>query len=76
VPAKVRDRIESVKELAIVPRVLRLPLARQYVGGEANLDALEAAGWVKPLIRRHKNTSYDVRQLDLAVDRANLNGWP
>jgi hypothetical protein len=63
-------------ELAIVPRVLRLPQARQYVGGEANLNSLTKAGWVKPLIQHSKNTSYDRKALDLAVDRANLDGWP
>ncbi len=63
-------------ELVITPRVLRLKQAQQYVGGEANLDALMAAGWVKPLIRHNKNTSFDIRTLDLAIDKANLGGWP
>ena len=66
----------KLAELVVVPRVLRLKTARQYVGGEANLDSLVRAGWVKPLIRHHKNTSFDIRDLDLAVDKAQLNGWP
>ena len=63
-------------KLVLVPRVLRLKEARQYVGGEANLKSLEKAGWVKALIKHNKNTSYDRQALDLAVDRANLDGWP
>ena len=63
-------------QLVITPRVLRLKQAQQYVGGEANLDSLMVVGWVKPLIQHKSNTSFDIRSLDLAVDRANLDGWP
>jgi hypothetical protein len=56
--------------------VLRLKQAEQYVGGQQNLKSLRKAGWVKPLIQHSSNTSFDVKALDAAVDRANLDGWP
>ncbi len=63
-------------ELVLLPRVLRLKQAEQYVGGQQNLKSLRKAGWVKPLIQHSSNTSFDVKALDAAVDRANLDGWP
>jgi len=63
-------------ELVLTPRVLRKKEAQQYVGGEANLKSLMKAGWLKPLRQHNKNTSYDIRALDLAIDKANLEGWP
>jgi len=58
------------------PRLLRLKQAEYYVGGQQNLKTLRRAGWVKPLIQHKGNTSFDIKTLDLAVDKANLNGWP
>ena len=63
-------------QLVVTPRILRKKAAQMYVGGEANLKSLIKAGWVKPLIQHNKNTSFDIRALDLAVDKANLSGWP
>ena len=63
-------------KFVLTPRVLRVKEAQQYVGGEANLNSLVDAGWVKPLRKHKSNTSYDRLALDLAVDRANLDGWP
>ncbi len=60
----------------VKPRVLRLEAAEHYVGGQQNLKRLREAGWVKPLIQHNANTSFDVRALDAAIDRAVLDGWP
>ncbi len=63
-------------KLTVAPRILRKEAAEEYVGGQQNLKSLREAGWVVPL-RMHKcNTSFDIRDLDRAVDRANLDGWP
>ena len=58
------------------PRLLRLRDAEVYCGGGANLKSLRDAGYVKPLVQRKSNTTFDVRDLDLAIDRAQLDGFP
>jgi hypothetical protein len=63
-------------QLIVPPRILRLKAAQMYVGGEANLRTLIKVGWVKPIIQHHKNTSFDIRDLDLAIDKAKLDGFP
>ncbi len=63
-------------ELSFQPRLLRLPHAEQYVGGEANLKRLREVGWIKPLVAHKSNTTFDRNDLDAAVDRAKLEGWP
>ena len=68
--------MSNTKEFAITPRVLRLKAAEHYVGGQQNLKTLRRLGWVKPLIQHKSNTSFDIRALDAAVDRAVLDGWP
>jgi hypothetical protein len=61
-------------ELKLVPRLLRLPLAEEYVGGQQTLKALRRKGWLKPIIEHKGNTSFDVRDLDRAVDRLQVEG--
>jgi hypothetical protein len=65
----------KAEELHFCPRVLRLPLAELYVGGQQNLRALVKAGWVAPLIKHKSNTSFDVQDLDHAIDRLKMVGW-
>ena len=58
-------------------RLLRVDAAGSYLGGEQNLKAAEQAGWIKPTIRHKGCTAYDRHDLDLAIDRAKLEGeWP
>ncbi len=61
-------------DLTFQPRLLRKPDAENYVGGRQNLIALKK--WVKPVVQHHSNTTYDVRDLDTAIDRAKREGWP
>ena len=61
-------------ELKLVPRLLRLPLAEDYVGGQQTLKALRGKGWLKPVIEHKGNTSFDIRDLDRAVDRLQVEG--
>jgi hypothetical protein len=68
--------MDQMKGRIVTPRLLRADDAAYYVGGENNLKALKKAGWVKPLIQHSRCTAYDVRDLDLAIDRAKLDGWP
>jgi hypothetical protein len=60
----------------ITPRLLRAEDAAYYVGGEGNLKRLKGAGWIKPLIQHKRCTAYDIKDLDVAIDRAKLDGWP
>jgi hypothetical protein len=66
----------AMKRTTITPRLLRSEDAAYYVGGENNLKRLKDVGWIRPLIQQNRCTAYDVRDLDLAVDRAQLSGWP
>jgi hypothetical protein len=64
----------KISELKVVPRLLRLPLAEEYVGGQQTLKAFRRKGWLKPIIEHKGNTSFDVRDLDRAVDRLQVEG--
>ena len=61
-------------DLKLVPRLLRLPLAEEHVGGQQTLKALRRKGWLKPVIEHKGNTSFDIRDLDRAVDRLQVEG--
>lgn len=61
-------------ELNIIPRLLRLPLAEEYVGGQQTLKAFRRAAWLKPVIEHKGNTSFDIRDLDRAIDRLQVEG--
>ena len=69
-------RFSMVAMMPSPPRVLKRAEAEEYVGGETHLDDLIEAKWVKPLIERHRDVSFDRAALDAAVDRAGLEGWP
>lgn len=58
-------------------RLIRLEAAAAYVAGEQNLKGAVQAGWFKPVVKHKGCTAYDVRDLDVAIDRAKLDGeWP
>ena len=61
-------------QLQLTPRLLRLPVAEEYVGGQQTLKAFRRKGWLKPVIEHKGNTSFDVRDLDRAVDRLQVEG--
>lgn len=63
-------------ELTLQPRLLRKDAAEVYVGGRRNLEALRLAKWIKPLIQHKANTTFDREDLDLAIEKAKLEGWP
>lgn len=50
--------------------------AADYVGGKLILDLFESAGWVKPVVRRHRLVRYDCNALDSACDRLARDEWP
>jgi hypothetical protein len=60
----------------IKPRVLTASEVQQYVGGRENFRRLTHAGWLAPIKGKSKGMDYCVRDVDAAVDRACLNGWP
>lgn len=60
----------------VMPRVMSAAEAAEYMGGEGNFRAVIAAGWVRAIAGKQRGMDYDVKQLDLAVDRAVLEGWP
>jgi hypothetical protein len=61
-------------QLQLSPRLLRLPASEEYVGGQQTLKAMRRQGWLKPVIEHKGNTSFDVRDLDRAVDRLQVEG--
>lgn len=61
-------------ELKIMPRLLRLPLAEEYVGGQGTLKAFRRKGWLPAVIEHKGNTSFDIRALDAAIDRLIVEG--
>jgi hypothetical protein len=63
-------------DLTLQPRLLRKDDAETYVGGRRNLEALRKAKWIKPVVQHNCNTTFDRHDLDLAIDRAKIEGWP
>lgn len=63
-------------DLKFAPRLLRKEDAELYVGGRGNLETLCKKLGLKPLVQHSRNTSYDIRDLDAAIDRAKIKGWP
>lgn len=57
-------------------RVLSVEEAADYLGGMENLRRLQVAGWIHTLPGKLRGRDYDLRALDLAVDRVGLDGWP
>ena len=43
--------------------------AAAYVGSKELLRQFERCGWVKPFIRGNRLTRYDLRDLDVCIDR-------
>lgn len=56
----------------VAPRSLDPEAAALYVGGRQLLSEYLAAQWLRPYVRRKRLTRYDVRDLDLCVDRHKL----
>lgn len=57
------------------PRLLRHPEAAVYCGGETNLKTLVESFGLKPVIQRKCNTTYDLKQIEAAINRAIAAGW-
>lgn len=50
--------------------------AGQYVGGESNLQTLRRAGFCRPWREARGSVQWDVKDLDAAIDRVRIEGWP
>ena len=46
------------------------------VGGQAILQDLLDAEWLKPVTKQKSRTLYDVKDIRLCADRAKLDGFP
>lgn len=57
-------------------RVLSADDAADYVGGPENFQRLKKAGWIVPLKGKPKGMDYDIKDLDVAIDRVKIEGWP
>jgi hypothetical protein len=69
--------MSMLAQVVIKPRrVLTADEAAEYVAGADNLRRLTGAGWLKPLKGKMRGMDYDLRDLDFAVDRVRLEGWP
>lgn len=64
-----------MREIHAWPRLMRQPEAAAYCGGETNLKSLCSDFGLRPVIRRKGNTTYDIQQIDAAINRAIAAGW-
>lgn len=62
--------------MAQTVRMLDHEQAEAYVGGPHILDLMQQAKWIKPAVRRHRMTRWDVKVLDDACDRLQAGEWP
>lgn len=53
----------------IAPSLVRPPEAAAILGSVELLDELVAAGWLKPVVQRHKLTLYSVKALQSCAAR-------
>jgi len=69
---------EEIKELLAFggSRIRTLRAAEIYVGGATNLKRLRDAGYVRPWKHFHRDVQFDVHDLDDAIDRIKVQGWP
>lgn len=66
------------KLIAQSVRMMSRDDAEAYVGGQFILKLMEEAWpepWVKAVVKRHRMTLFDVKDLDAACDRLH-NEWP
>lgn len=57
-------------------RIYSTAEAESYVGGTENLRRMRDAGFLVPFKSNKRDTQYDVRDLDAAIDRIKAEGWP
>ena len=57
-------------------RILSAEDAALYVNGEDNLKRLVKSKWLFPLKGKQRGMDYDIKALDVALDRVTLEGWP
>jgi len=57
-------------------RIITLRQAAVDVGGKTNLARLRDAGFVRPWKAKHRDVQFDIRDLDAAIDRIKMEGWP
>jgi hypothetical protein len=53
----------------VTPQGLRPPQAAAYIGCAKLLEEMDKAGWISPVIKRHKLTLYSRAHLDAAFER-------
>jgi len=58
------------------PRMMRKEDAGHHVGGPKLLSMMEKAGWIEPVVARHKMTLYDFKQLEECCDRLSRGEFP
>jgi len=57
-------------------RVMSAEDAAIYCGGAENLKRLVSAKWVTAIKGKQRGMDYDIKDLDTAIDRVSLDGWP
>lgn len=60
----------------ISPRILSCAEVQRYVGGSENFRRLVSAGWLSPLKGKQRGMDYDIADVNVALDRVKLCGWP
>ena len=64
------------KRRVVVPRLLRREAAGDYVTVPGLLVLMEGAGWISPVVQRHRMTLFDQRQIDACIDRLAAGEFP
>lgn len=72
---------ESQKQVAearqaLAPRLIRANAAYIFLGSRQIVLNCEAAGWLKPVVRRHKMTLYSVADLHRCANRLEAGEYP
>jgi hypothetical protein len=62
--------------LLIQPRLLRATAAAEYVGCEGMLKLMREAGWITPIVQRHRMTLYRLADLDACCSRLDAGEFP
>lgn len=69
-------RFSELLQVTAAPLLVRPDVAQAIVGSAEFLKELEAAGWLKPVVRRNRLTLYSVRQLQRCAERLEAGETP
>ena len=68
--------VETERARVTVARLMRKEDAQAYVRAPRLFDLMYEAGWIKPIVHRHRMTLFDQKHLDGCIERLANGEFP